>query len=146
MFRTLRGFLTGQEDDGDVYFAYSATLRISGEHLDFDNIRQTLRVSPTHCHRKGERKGQLAPPYAQDMWSYKPPVPGEHPLEEHINALWADIQPAKAYLLTLKETSTVDVFLGYRSNSDTAGLEIPHTCLAMFVELEIPFGLSIIIA
>jgi hypothetical protein len=39
----------------------------------------------------------------------------------------------------------VDVFLGYRSNCDTAGIEVPHTSLEMFSELQIPFGLSIIV-
>ncbi len=42
--------------------------------------------------------------------------------------------------------SGVDVFLGYRSNVDYAGVEVPYTCLEMFTELEIPFGLSIVVA
>jgi hypothetical protein len=40
----------------------------------------------------------------------------------------------------------VDVFLGYRSNCDHAGVEVPHESLEMFIELRIPFGVSIIIA
>jgi hypothetical protein len=46
----------------------------------------------------------------------------------------------------LKELATVDVFLGYRSNVDHAGVEIAHSSLEMFLRLEIPLGLSIIIA
>lgn len=130
----------------EAYFAYRATLRISGDGLDFDDISQTLRLLPTHSHRKG---GQIKPrsrPYLHDMWSYTPPIPEEGPLEDHINALWSDIRHAKRYLLGLKETATVDVFCGYRSNVATAGIQVPHTCLTLFMELEIPFGLSIIIA
>jgi len=48
-------------------------------------------------------------------------------------------------LLELKKSLTVDVFLGYRSSCDHAGIEVPHTSLEMFTELEIPFGVSIII-
>ena len=56
------------------------------------------------------------------------------------------IRPHKDYLLGLKENLTVDVFLGYRSNSDTAGVEVPYQSLQIFQELQVPFGLSIIIA
>jgi hypothetical protein len=66
-------------------------------------------------------------------------------LAKHIDALWADIKRAKKYLISLKKLATVDVFLGYRSNVDHAGVEIPGTSLEMFTELEIPFGLSIIV-
>ncbi len=51
----------------------------------------------------------------------------------------------KEYLRSLKNVASVDVFLGYGSNVDTAGVEIPYTSLEMFIELEIPFGLSIVI-
>jgi hypothetical protein len=37
------------------------------------------------------------------------------------------------------------VFLGYRSNCETAGFEVPHTSLEMFTELQIPFGISIVV-
>jgi Domain of unknown function (DUF4279) len=68
------------------------------------------------------------------------------PLEKHIDTLWALIKPHKHYLLELKKLVTVDVFLGYRSDCETAGFELPHTSLEMFLELEIPFGISIVIA
>ena len=144
-YRTLRGFLAGQEAEEESYFAHSASLRISGDDLDFDEISQSLRRLPTRSHRKGERSGPRSPEYAHDMWSYSPPVPEDRPLAEHIDALWADIRHAKDYLRSLKKTAKVDVFLGFRSNRATAGIEVPHTCVQMFVELEIPFGVSIII-
>jgi hypothetical protein len=40
---------------------------------------------------------------------------------------------------------TVDVFLGYRSDRDHAGVELPWQSLAMFVELQVPFEISIIV-
>ena len=74
-----------------------------------------------------------------------PPIAEDRPLEEHINALWEQIRPARDYLVSLKQFATVDVFLGYRSNIDHAGVQVPHTCLEMFMSLEIPLGISIII-
>jgi Domain of unknown function (DUF4279) len=144
-FRTLRGFLKGTEREEDTYFAYSATLRIAGEIPDLDEISAALGLSPTHSHRKGERRGAKAAPYRQDMWSYSPPVEKSELLHRHIDALWLILKPHKDYLLELKKSLNVDVFVGYRSNCDTAGVEVPHTSLEMFTELEIPFGVSIIV-
>ena len=104
MFRTLRGFLDGQEADGPNYFYFSATLRIHGDALPFEQIGQALE------------------------------------------ALWAVVRPAIGYLKGLKLRCKVNVFCGYWSNCDTAGFEVPHTCLELFTALEVPFGVSVIIA
>lgn len=80
------------------------------------------------------------------MWSYKAGVDESEPLHQHIDSLWLALKPHKRYLLDLKKSLSVDVFVGYRSNSGTAGIEVPYTSLEMFTELEIPFGISIIIA
>lgn len=145
-FQTLRGFLSGGEPDEDPWFSYSATLRIFGENLDFDEIETNLRVAPTHTHRKGEQKGSRSAPFPHDMWSYTPAIDNKRELAEHIDTLWSTIKHAKEYLRNLKKVASVDVFLSYDSNIDMAGVEVPHTCLEMFTELEIPFGVSIVIA
>jgi len=80
------------------------------------------------------------------MWSYTSPVKESEPLHVHIDSLWSTFREHKEYLLELKKDLTVDVFLGYRSNCDHAGVEVPHQSLQMFTELQIPFGVSIIVA
>lgn len=145
-FRTLRGFLNGQEPDERIYFAYSATLRIFGEIPDLHEFSQRLGIAPTSSHRRGEKKGPNSPPYTHDIWSYTSPVKESEPLHVHIDSLWNTFREHKEYLLELKKGLTVDVFLGYRSNCDHAGVEVPHESLEMFKELQIPFGLSIIVA
>ncbi len=129
-----------------TYFEYSATLRIFGTIADLDEITKRLRVTPSGAHRKGERGwGQSLPPYKHDMWMYTAPVDKTEPLYAHINALWNTFRNQKEYLLHLKQTLTVDVVLGYQSNCDHAGVEVPYQSLEMFRELQIPFGLSIIV-
>jgi len=144
-FRTLRGFITGDEPDEETRFAYSATLRIFGVIPDLGQLSASLGIEPTNVHRQGERRGERSPVFKHDMWSFTAAVAETEPLERHIDALWAAIKDKKEYLLKLKESLAVDVFLGYRSNCDHAGIEVPHTCLEMFTELQIPFGISIII-
>jgi hypothetical protein len=145
-FRTLKGFLSGAETNEKTYFAYSATLRIFGEIPDLDEITQRLGIVPTSAHRGGDRRGPNSPPYKDDMWSYTAPVKETEPLHAHIDALWNTFKERQQYLLQLKKRVTVDVFLGYRSNHDHAGIEVPHQSLEIFRELQVPFGLSIVVA
>lgn len=144
-FQTLRGALVGHEPDEAPYFAYSATLRVFGDQLDLDAITQHLGLMPTNAHCKGEQRSPRAVAYQHDLWAYQPPVAEDQPLAVHIDTLWTHIKHATTYLRTLKQIATVDVFLGYRTNIDHAGIEVPATSLTMFMELEIPFRISIIV-
>jgi hypothetical protein len=144
-FRTLRGFINGNEPDDEIYFSYSATLRIFGKIPDLEMLTSEMGFPPTDFHRIGEKKGDKSPGFEHDMWSFKPSIPETEPLGHHIDALWAAIKSKTDFLISLKKTLTVDVFLGYRTNCDLAGVEIPHSSLEMFRELQIPLGISIII-
>ena len=146
MFRTLRGFLNGEEPDEANYFRFSATLRIHGDDIPFEEISQRLGVQPTHLHRKGERRGPRSPGYRDDAWHFEPSLPETEPLERHIEELWHVVRPAVDYLKSLKQRFIVNVFCGYRSNCDTAGFEVSHKCLELFMALEVPFGVSVIVA
>jgi hypothetical protein len=146
LFKTLRGFLEGDEPEEPIYFAYSATLRIHGDDLPFDEITRRLGVEPTYTHRKGDRRGPRSPLLRDDAWHFKPALPENEPLEKQIDALSEVVRPHVDYLKSLRQRYKVDVFCGYRSNCDTAGIEVPHTCLELFIALEVPFGVSIVIA
>jgi hypothetical protein len=103
-YRTLRGFLSGDEPDEATYFCFSATLRIHGVGLPFDEIAQQLGVQPTHVHRKGERRGPRSPGYRDDAWHFQPPVPETEPLARHIEALW-DVRAAGSRVSQSVETT-----------------------------------------
>jgi Domain of unknown function (DUF4279) len=146
MFRTLRGFLNGEEHDEANYFRFSAALRIHGDGVPFEEIGERLAVEPTHLHRKGEHHGPRSPAWRDDAWHFEPDLPETDPLERHIEALWEVVRPQVEYLKSLKQRFKVDVFCGYRSNCDHAGFEVSHKCLDLFTALEIPFGVSVIVA
>lgn len=130
----------------ETWFAFSATLRIHGEGLDFDEISRTLGVQPTYTHRKGECNSKQRPDleWKDDAWHYGVGLDESRPLQDHILALWQVLKFHVPYLKALKERFKVDTFCGYRSNNQTAGFEVDYRCLEMFTALEIPFGLSII--
>lgn len=141
----LPGGSGGEGQEEAIYFAYSATLRIFGSIPDLDEITQRLGVVPSDTDRKGDRRGERLPPFQHDMWMYRAPVKETEPLHVHIDTLWNTFRERKEYLLQLKQGLTVDVFLGYRSNCDNAGVEVPYQSLEIFKELGVPFGLSIIV-
>ncbi|MDR0320530.1 MAG: DUF4279 domain-containing protein [Treponema sp.] len=135
-----------QENDEEYYFEYSASLRIFGNIENPNEITNLLGLEPKSIHKIGGKIIHNNKPYDKTIWIYQIDIPEDDPLELHINALWNKIKNKKKELLKLKEKYTVDVFLGYRSNCCTAGIEFSYKCLDMFTELEIPFGVSIIIA
>lgn len=91
-YRTSRGFFEGVEEEEEIYFKYSASLRIYGTIADFDEITNTLKLSPTNAHRKGEKKGPKSPPFKHDMWSYTVQVDEKEHLEKHIDTLGGPVQ------------------------------------------------------
>ena len=127
----------------DSELSYRASLRISGKSLNIDEVTARLGLEPTHCHRRGERRGPRSPEYKDDMWMYTAPVREEEPLRAHLRALWEAILFHKDYLKEMKKDFTVDVFCGFRTNCQVAGLEIDYRSLEIFSALEIPLGLSI---
>ncbi|MGA2985951.1 MAG: DUF4279 domain-containing protein [Terriglobia bacterium] len=144
-FRTLRGFINGEEADEANYFCFMASLRIFGDHIPFDEISQRLGVNPTNAHRKGERRDPRSPVYREDAWVFRPSLAETEPLERHVEALWQVVRPELKYLRALKQRFKVDVFCGYRSNCDHAGFEVPYKCLELFTALEVPFSISVIV-
>jgi len=146
-FNTLAGFVAGGEpEDLEPVFEHHATLRIFSEAgLDFEELNATLGLRPTTTGRRGERVGPRSPPNKGDIWMYRAPVPADRNLHEHIDALWQALKPSSAFLCRLKERATVQAFLGYSSNIDHAGINIPHRSLEMFTTLELEFALTIIV-
>lgn len=129
-------------DRGLPFYAYSATLRICGVIDDLDALSDTLGLTPSHVHRRGE--GLPSQGFKDDAWHYTAPIQEERPLDEHIQALWHALKPHKDYLLELKRTMDIDVFCGYRTNHWGAGFHVSPESLEMFTALDIPFGISII--
>lgn len=133
-------------EDEPVSFKFSASLRICGDGLDLEGITRTLGLEPSHTHRKGQSRGKHSRiPWTHDIWIFDAPVDPSRPLEEHIMVLWDVLRPHIPYLRSLKSNFQLDIFCSYRSNSGTAGIEVDHRCLGLFIELEVPFGLSIIV-
>ena len=131
--------------DEPAYLRFSASLRIFGDGLDFEEISRTLGVCWTHAHRKGERRSPSSQPWPNDMWIYQPRVNGKRPLDEHIIAVWDAVRSNIGYLRDLKRKFQIDVLCVCRSNSDGANFKVDQRCLGLFVDLDVPFEVSVIV-
>ena len=131
------------DEDEPPYFAFSATLRIHGADLPFDQITRTLGLTPTHQHQAGERPRPEGRAYPDDAWQFSANVSEEQELTEHLRSLWTAIRAHVAYLTSLN--AKVDVFCGYRSNNGTAGFAVEPDALEIFTALNVPFGVSVIV-
>ncbi len=133
------------ENEDEYRFSYSAGLRIFGEIDDLEDISQRLDLIPCHVHRRGEKCSVRAKAYKHDMWIYEAPVAGDLPLGQHLAVLWAAVRRNKDYLLSLKQQCTVDVVCSYMTDCGTGGFEVAPEDLVIFIELGVPFGVSVII-
>lgn len=134
------------DTDPSLYFCFSATLRIFGKDLDLDAISAVLGLEPTAVIRQGDvRRPASRGLHDRNGWLLSSPLGELQPLDEHIEWLYEKLHPHFDYLKGLKEHAMVDIFCGYRSNSDTAGFVVAHRSLRLFVELEVPFGVSVIV-
>ena len=133
-------------EDEPIYFEYSACLRIHGESLDFEALENAIGIIPTHCHRRGDKKGLTSPGYRDDAWHLDSSLPASKHLDRHLEELWHKIAHAADFLRELKGTAKIDVFCGYRSNCDHCGVDIAPSSMKILVELELTCSLSIIIA
>src|SRR5437773_6240323 len=107
----------------------SATLRIFGIIKDIAEIGRTLNLDPTHVHRKGDVRSTGAKAYEHDMWSLTAPLPREEPLEKHLLWLKERLTPHRGYIRNLADSCTVDIFCGYRTDSDQGGFDLSPDAL-----------------
>ncbi len=94
--------------DDEVYFAYSASLRISGNIENLYDITTTLNVQPTYTHKKGEKHSERSTPYKDDMRMYSTRISEEKHLSGHITELWNAINiPAAERVSRIRRSMAV---------------------------------------
>ena len=125
------------------YFAFSASLRILGDIADWGAISRALNLQPTETHRRGEC-GRLNKPLAHDAWIYEAQVPEESAATDHVLALCHALEAAQD-LASLRERHRVEVFCGYRSDSDYGYFELSTQALSALASLGLPIHFSVIV-
>ena len=132
------------------YRRFSATLRIMNAPEIHDEIEKTTGIKPTHVHVRGDiafRGTKKVRLWENDLWSLKSPLDGALELSRHLDWLWDTIEPHADYFQDLAEKGVkMDVFCGYRSDSDEGGFSLTSSALQIVQKLGISVEFSVIIA
>ncbi len=131
----------------EVYFNFSAGLRIHDAPDLHQEITEKTGLIPTSSHKKGDTKSYNPnQKWTNDIWSIKSQLEEKNNLTEHLTDLWRIIKPHKDYFNELIEKNVkMDIFCGYRSNCDHCGFDIDSGGFDIIRELKIPITFSVII-
>lgn len=129
------------------YFAYSASLRVMNAPELHNEISKITGIEPSECHCIGDianvKSGRK---WENDIWIISSPLSKYKDLTEHLRWLQKKIKPHfKYFKMLIKKGVKIDIFCGYSSDCDTAGFCIKPEALEIFVELEIPLEVSVIV-
>ena len=130
-------------------FCFSASFRVRDAAKWHMKIEQRTGLKPHHSHLKGELmfpETSYTKRWEHDVWKLNSPLGEELPLSDHLSWLWKQISPHVEFFKELiNQGIHVDVFCGYRSDSDTAGFSIDPEALEIIHKLQIPLEVSVII-
>jgi uncharacterized protein DUF4279 len=128
---------------GEETNSYRATFVIQGENLDLESISNSLMLSPTHTHRKGDL-GRLRTTYPHDMWALTAPIPNNEPLDSHLRWLSTQLELRHSFINALKDKADIYIYCGYTTDKEQSVFSISHEVMAIFGKLGIPIDISIL--
>lgn len=90
------------------------SFRVSGPHLDPDEVSRLLALEPHHQHRRGDaRSSPRYAPYRTGLWTWQTSLPETEPLEAHLSLFLDTFEPKAEALKQLQESGwEMDLFLG----------------------------------
>lgn len=120
-----------------------ASLRVVGQRLDIGRISEGLRVQPTEVVHAGSLlpSGRPAP---MDVWTLESGLARSEPMDAQLKRLREALLPGYSFLRALIIKTDVSSFCGVIADGDACVMNLSAGALAMFVELNIALGLSLI--
>ena len=131
--------------DNDVYYSFSASLRVMDAPEIHEEISSKLKSS--HEHKKGEvRELKLNKRWENSVWILKSPLPKTDSLTKHLEWIWETIKPHIEYFKSLIDANiNIDIFCSYTSDCDNGGFELKPQVYEMLATLKVQIGFSIIV-
>ncbi len=137
--------MSPESTEHETRIGFSATLRIMCAAERHEEIEQVTGLSATHQHEHGE-PSLFGESWPKDLWALESPLPPGAPLSDHLDWLWAQVQPHRDYFreLAAEEGVDVDLFCGYRSDCAECGFEVQPEALEIVQTLDIPLEVSVV--
>jgi hypothetical protein len=78
------------------------------------------------------------------MWMVGSPLDKGAPMDAHLSWLHQALSPHRAFLLSLREKATVDIYCNAMYFSEQSSLTISSEALRIFVDLNLPLAVSLL--
>jgi hypothetical protein len=114
-----------------------------GNSLDLLSISRSLRLKPSHQHKKGE-PDRLSDPYPTDLWSLSSPLPRTDMLATHLEWLRNTLAPHYGFLRNLSQIAKVRSFCGIVADGTECAFSLSSDDLRLFTEMDIEMEVSLI--
>jgi Domain of unknown function (DUF4279) len=126
---------------------FRASLRISGEGVQPDEIGRLLGLAPTRTHLRGEPRGlhSISPNlvWNDSLWLFQCPLGDDRDPAEHLNWLLDSVESKLSVIKDLAGKCHVDVFCGFSSQSGQGGFTLDTITLQRMARLGVPFRLDL---
>lgn len=130
---------------GEVeYVVHSAELRVSGDRVDFDLVRESLGLLPTTLTRAGETVSAAIGPATCDEWVHRAPVAGTEPLAHHLDAIVRGLEAHEEGLRALCHRYEVRLIGRWHSDLAQGHLELPSRLLLRLGQLGLKLEVSLL--
>lgn len=96
-----------------------------------------LELQPTRARDVGAPVGPRSPSKLnlRTVWSLDADLPGDAPLEDHIEAILALMESRRDEIVSLKRFCSVDVFCYFASDNGQGGIELEATLMRRLSDL-----------
>ena len=121
-----------------------ASLSISGDSLQPDNITLSLGLTPTRTGVKGERSSSRnSVARRTSFWIFTCPLSDSLPLAEHLAWLLDQLEPKVDLVRSIAEDWRVTIFCGFSSENGQGAATFDPRLLQRLANLGIPFVLDL---
>lgn len=119
------------------------SLIISGDQLDFDDIRKKLLIKPSRIIRKGEIKSKVIGPSQYDVWVFERNFKSRDEIARTLDELLMELQPFEEYIKLL--SNDIDIAIKFYIQSDFAqiGATLPAQSIKKLAEMNIRMEISV---
>jgi hypothetical protein len=123
---------------------FRASLRVSGDALQPDEIGSLLDLKPTKVHLKGEpRPGKSKLVWNNSLWLLQSPSSDDCEPAQHLEWLLNSLEPKAGIIKDIADRFRVELFCGFSSENGQGGFTLDAQMLQRIASLGIPFALDL---
>jgi hypothetical protein len=134
------------EKDGKDDSRWStASLVISGDSFEPDEISRELGLNPTTCGRKGEIRNasRVTKPRRNSIWILKCALDDHFPLQDHLRRLLDQLESKRETIGEISKRYKTELWCGYSSESGQGGCTFDAALIARVASMGVPLILDL---